>query len=106
MIGAVAEADRLENMISWMRPAQELKDTLNTQDHGLESDEQVGLVTQKGLSNEQVGLVPERKAGFGDLLSLIILKAGVYCALPLWLIFRIVDFVVGGPGRRRRVGGV
>jgi hypothetical protein len=54
------------------------------------------------LTDEQVGIVPIRKANIGDLLSLIILKAGLLCALPIWFVLRVVDFVIGGPTRRRQ----
>lgn len=54
------------------------------------------------LTDEDVGIVPVRKADAWDLASVIFLKAGAYCALPFWLVLRTVDFVFAGPSRRRR----
>lgn len=104
MIGPVPPNENLSSVLSWVHPSPPSKEPATPAKAvgaSPAAPNDMSDIDAASLSDEQVGIAPARKADLGDLASLIILKAGVYCALPIWLVLRVIDFVIGGPMRRQ-----
>ena len=104
LLNAVAPAERLENYV-WRSSSVPIGKEPPSAAPPTSGDFLTDLqnAQRKDEIDAEVGIIPDRKADVGDLLSLIVRKVGLFCALPVWLILRIVDFVFGGPARRRRL---